>query len=552
MKPKVWIAGAVVLTLLVGGGLLAAKVFLGSSTDEAVHLVPANAGAYVNVFVRPSNSQKMALEDLLGKFPQLGDSFEEAKDALVELLDPQLAEFDLQFERDIDPWLGNQIALYFMPPPVDLTSNDGSGDAIDLAPTQEPDAAVLVAVTDQDAARAALDKALAAQDLEAEAVSYEGTDYSLVPDDGVDVAVGFLEDFMILGSERALKLSVDAFRGDSLADAPEYEEAFEGLSEDQIGTMYFDTEGLIEAAVESTTASSEDRAGMQTLADSGPIAVGLHARSDAVVLEASARLPGDPAVRDIVEGLAGEGTEGVMSAMPEETWLAWAVPNLGRAISGIVATAEGASPTIGSDELSEAFERETGLDLNEDVLSWMGSAGLFVEGTIVRDLGGAIVIESSDAEKTRAVVDRIREFVDTEQPGAAKDEERGGLTGFSIQAPTPFGSVFVLGGEKAVIAYGERAVDAAVAPTSTLGESERFSAAVFDLGDGFEPDIYLDLTAIPKLVDAFAAFGGDLDPSYETDVKPVLEVLDYAVIGSTREDDRLQQRFVIGVSGGEE
>jgi hypothetical protein len=548
LKPKVWIAGAVALTILVGGGLLAAKVFLGSSTDEAVQLVPADAGAYVNVFVRPSNSQKIALEDLLGKFPQLGDDFEEAKDALVDLLDPQLAEIGLEFERDIDPWLGNQIALYFMPPEIEAPATD-SGE---LFPTQEPDAAVLVAVTDEDAAQTAIDKVLESEDLEAEPKTYEGTDYSLVPDEGVGVAVGFLEDFMILGSEPALKLSVDAFRGDSLADAAGYEEAFEGLAEDQIATMYFDTEGLVEAGVESSFASSEERAGMETLADTGPIGVGLHVRSDAVVFEASARLPDDPAVLDIVEGLAGEGTESVMTRLPEETWFAWAVPNLGRAIGGIVATAESASPTIGSDELSAAFERGTGLDLNEDVLSWMGSAGLFVEGTIVRDLGGAIVIESSDPDKTHAVVDRIREFVEADGPGAVQDEERGGLTGFSIQAPPPFGSVFVLGGEKAVIAYGEKAVDAAVAPASTLGESERFSSAVFELGDGYEPDLYMDLTVIPKLVDAFSAFGGELDPSYESDVKPALEVLDYAVIGSTREDDRLLQRFVIGVSGGEE
>jgi hypothetical protein len=291
---------------------------------------------------------------------------------------------------------------------------------------------------------------------------------------------------------------------------------------------------------------------MAGLAESGPIAVALHVRSDAAVLEASIGLPDDPALLDIVDGFAGEGAGRILDSLPSDTWFAFGVPQLGRAVSGLVASIEGASPTVGSDELSEAFESQTGLDLQEDVLSWMGSTGLFVQGTIVRDLGGALVIESSDADKTDAVVARIREAVDSEDPTSAQDFEAGGLTGFSVALPPPAAPIFVMGGDRAVIAYGERALNDALAPASTLGDSDQFSQAIDGLGDGYEPTFYFDLTAIPKLVQAFTVFGGDPGPSYESDVKPVLESLDYAVVGSKREDETLLQRFVIGVQDGEE
>src|SRR3712207_3849871 len=120
----------------------------------------------------------MALEDLLKRFPQLGDSFEEARDALVDLLDPQLSKIGLDFERDVDPWLGNQIGLYFMAPEVDVTQ-EGDG-AEPFGPSADPDAAAIVAVTDVPAAEEAVAKVIDSQGLDAEEATYQGTDYSLV------------------------------------------------------------------------------------------------------------------------------------------------------------------------------------------------------------------------------------------------------------------------------------------------------------------------------------------------------------------------------------
>ena len=59
------------------------------------------------------------------------------------------------------------------------------------------------------------------------------------------------------------------------------------------------------------------------------------------------------------------------------------------------------------DQVLRQFEQQTGIDLREDVLSWMGDAGVFVPGTTLSDIGGALVVESKDAAKSEAFVGEL-------------------------------------------------------------------------------------------------------------------------------------------------
>ncbi|MGH2847484.1 MAG: hypothetical protein ACRDL0_15950, partial [Thermoleophilaceae bacterium] len=50
----------------------------------------------------------------------------------------------------------------------------------------------------------------------------------------------------------------------------------------------------------------------------------------------------------------------------------------------------------GRDAIAEQLELSTRLDLECDVIAWMGDWSMFVRGASVAELGGALTIESDD------------------------------------------------------------------------------------------------------------------------------------------------------------
>ena len=229
------IALVVGLVVLTGAGVYAYKTVWDRAPDDvAISLTPENAAAFASVYVNPSNDQKRAIDSLLKKFPQT-ESFEDTKNMLVDLLDPQLEPLGINFEDDIEPWLGDQIGFFFMPP-------EGTGE----------DAAALIATEDQDATQETIDKIFESQssaDARVEERTYEGVEYQVDPDPGEGApaaAYGFVENHLVVGTEGALKASIDASQGGSLEDSEDYQAAVEPFYEDRIALLYIDG-GVVDA-----------------------------------------------------------------------------------------------------------------------------------------------------------------------------------------------------------------------------------------------------------------------------------------------------------------
>ncbi|MDQ4065242.1 MAG: DUF3352 domain-containing protein, partial [Actinomycetota bacterium] len=201
------VAGAVVVA---GATVTAIRYFGGSpAVDAAVEIVPKDAWLYTNLFVDPSDDQKRALDELLRHFPEI-ESTNDALNELADFLDRALlAEAGLEFERDIEPWLGDQMAFF-------------------LAGEQEPEAdgALLLATTDVDATRDAVRTAVERADTVGgpQEASYDGTDYEIIEQtSGPAVALGSVGDFFVVGSEQGFKDVVDVAGGEpSLGDSGSY------------------------------------------------------------------------------------------------------------------------------------------------------------------------------------------------------------------------------------------------------------------------------------------------------------------------------------------
>ncbi len=530
---KALIVGAVVVVVAAAGGFAAVRFLEQPSEDAAVALVPSDSWVYANLFIEPSGDQKRALDDLLSKFPGI-ESTDEAINRLTELLDRELEGVGLSYEEDFEPWVGDQVSIFF------------SGESFD-----PPDGAGLLETTDPEAAQDAIDKLRESEGApEPEQKTYSGIDYTLEDaESDVPIAVGFVEDFLVIGTEGGFKSVVDtseAGEEEALAGSEEFEAAFQGLEEANILSVYLDQGRLFELLEQSGEFTGQEAAALNAFPGFQNVGAGgfvLSARSDGVSLESSSAMPEG----EEVDALAGlyEGTD-VIRSLPADAWAAFGVPNLGDTASALIdMVSEMPGAENARAQANQAVQAELGLDLEEDILSWMGDTAFFVQGTNFQEMSGGMVMESDDPDATRTVLDKVRGRIEAQQVPTS-DEQRGDYEGFSIQAGLP-APISALVADRLVVTYGEKATEAAVEPDETLGDDATFQTASDALGDDYQPSFYVDMTSVLELVDFARGFSGETDDTYEQDVKPWLDPLSYVVAGSRRDGDRIYQSFFVGV-----
>jgi Protein of unknown function (DUF3352) len=114
-----WIGGGVVLLLGAGAGAWAAMGFFQQGAQPAEAL-PASTIGYVSIDLDPAGGQKIDAFRTLNKFPAFKhdvgiDSVDELRSKLGHQL---VAEADcpgLDYDQDIDPWLGDRMAVAAVP-----------------------------------------------------------------------------------------------------------------------------------------------------------------------------------------------------------------------------------------------------------------------------------------------------------------------------------------------------------------------------------------------------------------------------------------------------
>ncbi len=521
-------------------GVLGYQMFFGTSEDRVVGLVPQDAAVYGHIFLDPSMNQKQAIEDILEAFPE-APSFEEARNELVDALDEGLGEVDMNFEDDVEPWLGDQVGGFSLFP-EDLASGGASDSAAHTA-AEPPPAALLIASDDDDAAQAFIDQASAQSDENLSDESHGGVDYKLNSEEGS--AAGVVDGFVVIGTEPGLKAVVDVSEGEpNLADNEDFSETTDELTDDRLATFYFDGRKLTEALEAGSGMPGGPEAGL--LGGAGglglnieaPVAAALFVDSDKVVLESTSTL--NEETKDLAARFGG----GLVGAVPADSWGALGLSDLGGIIEDIYDTfAEGFAAGGGTNELDAQFEAQTGLNLREDLLSWMGDAGLFVSGTDPNSISGGLLVESTDPAKSSETLATLEGLLQQQglstEPFSAPNAE-----GFKLQFPGSPQPVIVVGGERVVISFGEQAALDALEGGQALSSTETFQRAATGLGEGFTPAGYFDLDVIQTFAENT---GASEEPSYEGEIKPWIDPLSYLAFGSRIDGDRLVQRMVIGI-----
>ena len=489
MKAKLLLGISAVILGLVALAWLGGSLLTSSAPDRAVPLVPDDAVVYGSINMDPSLSQKRALRDLVGEFPAF-DDVEDARRAAGAILNEGLAPFGVYFESDVEPWLGSQVAFFV------LARDDST----------QPLVALLFDVDDPEGAEQLVDEIAGGTDssLLMKSESHEGVGYYAAGENGHDPAVGIIEDFLLIGHRSALEASIAASSGTSLADVAAYSEPNDDLREDRLATLYVDWR----QEFVSQTMSLERRWIAAAALGSFPSAsvTAVHARDHGLLLDTSAFAPGpsfDLVGSELMGDLPGSAIAGVEGLPPEDVLM-----QLGAFLAG-------ESPDADPADIEEAFDDRFGLDLPNEVLSWVGDVAVFIEGWGLRRTGptrGA-VIHATDVEEAADSLETLRTTL--ARDGAAVtplDPRFGEVDGFALQEESKYEALyFVVAREKVFVVHGWNSTLAALginpieAPIPLLGETERFLAAAESLGPGFEPSAYLDVRRVFALDRPFLA-----------------------------------------------
>jgi Protein of unknown function (DUF3352) len=483
-------------------------------SDDPAALIPAAAPVYVEGVVRPEGKVRSDLEGALKKILRTDDPA--AK--IQKLLEDSGKGEGVTFKDDVDPWLGDRVGIA-------VTALHNGRDA---------DYVAVISSTDDDKA----DKTLAKQKGDIVKRSYKGVDYRFDRKDKTASAV--FEHRVVIGNEGGLKAVVDAKGGDTLDESNGLSAVRSKVAQDRIGLFYVDVQGLLRTVSQSASSDPQVGAILQSFSSAVPKTIGaaLQAQPDALRIDAVSI--GTPKSAST----GGSGAD-IVATLPGDAWLGLGVANLGQTLDRVLqAVAGGGGITgVGVNALLGQFQKQTGLDLRKDVLGWMGDAGVFVSGTSTADLGGALVIKTSDPAKTKRAMAVLERFA--RQSGRTKIAPLHGSgidEGFTAQATGGPAVQVALAGDRFVVAVGSKDVLAkAISPRQQLGAAPAFTAAAGKLGKGLRPSFYLDFTQVTNLI---AAFAGE-NPGFQK-AKPYLDTFGAIVAGAKDEGSGVtRSRFVV-------
>lgn len=539
MKAKLLIA-VLAGVLLAGGVAFGAARYLSPSHDRAVEMVPSDAAAYGSVFLDPSMRQKLALRGLLSRFPG-GPAGPGAQQAVEKLFQKGLEKAGLDFKTDVEPWLGDEVAVWSsgLPagPQMGMPSREVPSSMLTSgasSPGPRGAAAVLVATTDGAASMDAVHKAEQHLPGAVGHATYKGIDYETAG--SARSAIGVVGNFLVMGSLSGFQATVDTYKGDSksLSSLDSFNNAQAGLRSDRLALLYVGPQALT-AAMPAMMPG-----GMGMLFGAGgagglgaPSAAVIYARPDGLVIDGRGPIASD---------LDYQKSAALLKALPGGSWFGLADPGFGTRLRQLY-NGMTSSFGLGAALVQKRFKQQTGLDLQHDILGWMGSLGVFVEGTTPDSIGVGATISSSDPATTVRMLGRLAALA--AKSGQKIHHAGGPPSTYALSAPLSPQAIYLSAGSQGLqAAYGAAAWRDLNGARSTLGHDLTFKDAVAALGDGYEPTMYLNIGDMVSLAEASGAAS---DPHYAGDIAPLLHPLDYAVLGSTKSHGDLVTRLVIGI-----
>lgn len=496
---------ASILVALAACALLTLLSGCGSSSPPPPNpatIVPASAPVYIGAVVQPSGALKTDTEADARGLTHSKEPFS----GLLKLLSPNGKQ--LNYASEVKPWLGADAGAF-------VTSIDaakataaltgtlgealaggsvvglGEGVLRGLVANSYARGALVLDTTDVGKARSFL--AARGSEAGAHSTSYRGVAYEVSPTGTADGIVG---KFAVIGSEAALKSAIEteqAGAASSIVHAPGYAKLTSTAEQGALANVYLHTAEL--PSFDGLLAGTE-QAYLSLLPEAHAIALDIDSIASAQGAQGAELLP-------------SAGSAQVVGGLPGGSWLAAGIENVNatfgsepKALSALTALA--AKVKIGTFSLEGVLAPLSAhsVELNRDLLSWMGSAGVFASGSGLLNLQAGLVASSTDPTRSREAVAKLAaaytkaggEATPTTIPGA-EEAVTVKINGFPVVVAIGAGN------NRFAIGIGAASVQEALNPSTTLAEAPAYHSAAATLGHGLQPSLLVEFPTMVTLIE---------------------------------------------------
>jgi hypothetical protein len=483
----------------------------GASTENKD---PADASPPSSIFF--ASAQISPEGDLKSSVDSAGEKILRGKDVGTEIekaLQKSLAKGDtgLDFEKDIKPWLGRRLG-------VSVTGVRSRNDA---------DFSLVIATKDSDKAQKAIDKANKNDKAKEKKATYRDVEYTIDPND--HAATGVAEGWFVAGTQSGFKATVDTLKSKkSLADSQAYKNATGKVPTNGLALFYVDSPKALDAFARVGGTRAQLVVGqlrnLPQFTKLKPTAAALTVQDESIRVEAPST--GDKGAGDAVANL------------PSDAWIATAAPDAGKRIRAQLKAAENQSGGAAITQFKQLLQTQSGIDVDRDLLGWVGGLSVYTRGTSVRQFNATAVIDSTDPAASSAAV---RKFGDlAKRSGRPVKPAKGGFQVTTQGDPTPI--TVSAQGDKVVIAYGTGAVERALNPSGKLSSSQAYKDASAALGGG-KPS---GLLSVPAALQFAQNLGRGNDPRFQR-AKAYLEAFTSLAAGVSQSGGNTLGRVAVGL-----
>jgi hypothetical protein len=465
------------LLSLTAATVLGAYLFVfAAQADRAARAVPAHTAVYATLYLQPSTGQKLNLGELMSHVPGFADTAS-LDQKIHEITARFLGDAGIDYEADVRPWLGDQVALSVQPEGVD---------------PEQANMLAVIDVKDPVAAETALARIASDLGLSIASETHEGVTVSVT----AETSWALLDDVVLVGSSTdAVRdgLDADAGRTDSLADSAAFRDAMDDVAADHLASMYVDLE-----AFGASAGLGEQFGGYRTAS------LALLVEPTGLRLEGSAPFDADAASAQANEAFALSSEPSSLAEwMPASTQAELVVFGLSQSLQAAedeLGSAEGGEDLVGLlTQLRAIAALGLGINLDGDVLPLFDrEAAVAISGLEGMLPTGQLLLRPSDPDAAAAALERMRAALE-ERGAAATTEQVGAATVTSVAVPE-LGMVSYAVSE-GVVVIGLSAVDVAAALEArgdgrSLAADSRYTQAWELAGSRGGNELWLDVGAL--------------------------------------------------------
>ncbi len=528
---------AVVALVVVAGIAVGALAFaLRGSSDTISKLVPSDASVYATVYLDPALSQKLAIRNLMKKFPAV-DTTGELNNRLNEFFDSAFEGSGISFEKDIAPWVGGQVGAVVK---VEKTATS---------------AALLIASKDDAAATTSLSKLKAQLANSGDSFTTEqhaGVTLAIgTPSSGTDKHVfGMVGHTVIFASTTPIAESViDTSQGShpNITSTSGYANVQKGLPKDRLAMVFIDAAPLIQDLEQNVSSAA-------TAALPGPVtALEAYRAAGIAVSAADSGVTIDVSVDLDASKLSAE-QRAALTAAPHDNTTYRFVPRS----SYVLIAGENLDQTI-HDGLNAAIEQDPSVKDGTDQLGLTGSGN--VVDTLTGDYsltagpgyetggfpGVALVAGTKDPAKMQHFLgDLLGGLTGT----PSQTEQYQGVTITSWQAPSdsfiPVSPAYAVTDGMAIVALSPDEIKGVIDAKggTNITDSVNYQAAQAAAVSNTTSVFYVDVEAVAAAVrDQLPA---DARETYDANVQPNLQhVKAFLMTGGGSIDHQSLRMFVL-------